>query len=83
MLSFSLVVGSGTPPLPYRQRFRGRVAPEVAHSLAGEGVGESQFRRGDIHVGTLDIYMYFVVVFFVPEFQTKPAESRLDLFCSV
>jgi hypothetical protein len=30
-----------------------------AHSLAREGVGESQFRRGDIHCGTL-IYMYFV-----------------------
>jgi hypothetical protein len=25
----------------------------VAHSLAGEGVGESQFRRGDIHCDTL------------------------------
>jgi hypothetical protein len=24
-----------------------------AHSLAGEGLGESQFRRGDIHCGTL------------------------------
>ena len=33
------------PPTP---RFR-----LVAHSLAGEGVGESQFRRGDIHCGTL------------------------------
>ncbi len=30
-----------------------------AHSLAREGVGESQFRRGDIHCGTLFIYMYF------------------------
>jgi hypothetical protein len=29
-----------------------------AHSLAGDGVGESQFRRGDIHCGTL--FMYFV-----------------------
>jgi hypothetical protein len=26
-----------------------------AHSLAREGVGESQFRRGDIHCGTLYI----------------------------
>ncbi len=32
-----------------------------AHSLAGEGVGESQFGRGDRHCGTLGIYgMYFV-----------------------
>jgi hypothetical protein len=31
-----------------------------AHSLAREGVGESHFRRGDIHCGTLYIYMYFV-----------------------
>jgi len=31
------------------------------HSLAREGVGESQFRRGDLHSGTLYIYMYFVL----------------------
>ncbi len=38
--------------------FRG----EGAHSRAREGVGESQFRRGDIHCGTLQIYgTYFVV----------------------
>ncbi len=29
--------------------------------LAREGLGESQFRRGDIHCGTIYIYMYFVV----------------------
>ncbi len=28
-----------------------------AHSLAREGVGESQFRRGDIHCGTLYKYV--------------------------
>ncbi len=28
-----------------------------AHSLAGEGVGESQFRRGDIHCGPLHMYV--------------------------
>ncbi len=27
-----------------------------AHSLAREGLGESQFRRGDIHCGTFYIY---------------------------
>jgi hypothetical protein len=37
-----------------------------AHSLAREGVGESQSRRGDIHRGTLYIiiYMYFVPIRF-------------------
>ncbi len=29
-----------------------------AHSLAREGVGESQFRRGDIHYGTLYIHVH-------------------------
>ncbi len=29
-----------------------------AHSLAREGLGESQFRRGDIHCGTLYIYVF-------------------------
>jgi hypothetical protein len=28
-----------------------------AHSPAGEGLGESQFRRGDIHCSTLYIYV--------------------------
>ncbi len=28
-----------------------------AHSLARKGVGESQFRRGDIHCGILYIYV--------------------------
>jgi hypothetical protein len=40
-----------------------------AHSLAREGVGESQFRRGDILCGTLYIYvlcdwMYVIGGFF-------------------
>ncbi len=38
-------------PLP---RFWGR---GTVHSLAREGLGESQFRRGDIHCGTLYIYV--------------------------
>ncbi len=34
---------------------------EEAHSLVGEGVGESQFQRGDIlYTVVLYIYMYFV-----------------------
>jgi hypothetical protein len=28
-----------------------------AHSLAREGLGESQFRRGDVHCGTLYIHI--------------------------
>jgi hypothetical protein len=32
-----------------------------AHSLAREGVGESQFRREDIHCGTLYIYVVYVL----------------------
>jgi hypothetical protein len=32
-----------------------------AHSLAGEELGESQFRRGDMHCGALcTVYKYFV-----------------------
>jgi hypothetical protein len=32
-----------------------------AHSLAGEGVWESEFKRGDIHCGTLGIYVQYVL----------------------
>ncbi len=59
VLSFSPVVGIGLPqPLTRR-----RVGPPPlvpgggGHSLAREGVGESQFRRRDIHCGTLYIYV--------------------------
>jgi hypothetical protein len=42
-------------PQPLTRR---RVCPPVlgggAHSLAREGLGESQFRRGDIHCGVLN-----------------------------
>ncbi len=34
-----------------------RLSGGGAHSLAGQGLGESQFRRGDIHCGTLYIYV--------------------------
>ncbi len=45
---------------------RRRVSPPLipcrgAHSLAGEGVGGSQFRRGDVRCGTLYVYMYSVL----------------------
>ncbi len=39
-----------------------------AHSLAREGMGESQFRRGDIHCGTLYIY---VLCGSIPQQRTK------------
>jgi hypothetical protein len=38
------------------------VLGEEAHSLAREGLGESKFRRGDIHCGTLYICMYVYVL---------------------
>jgi hypothetical protein len=53
-----------TPPLPHPQcpRF-GSGQGAHSHSLGGEGVGESQFRGGDLHCGTFYIlyrYMYFI-----------------------
>jgi hypothetical protein len=62
VLSFSPVVGIGTHPQasvppPHTLWTGGR-----AHSLAGEGLGESQIRRGDIHCGSLyTVYKFFVV----------------------
>jgi hypothetical protein len=56
--AFSPVVGIRTPPPPHPQA---SVLPHPlgrggrAHSLAGEGLGESQFRRWDIHCGALYI----------------------------
>jgi hypothetical protein len=65
VLSFSPVVEIGTPPAPYPHA---SVPPPPlgpgggAHSMTREGVGESQFRRGDIHFFVvLFICMYFVV----------------------
>ncbi len=61
---FSQVVGIGTPPTPHPQA---SVPPLPgsgggAHSLARDGLGESQFRRGDVHCGSLSLYIgtYFV-----------------------
>jgi hypothetical protein len=53
VLSLSPVVGVGTPPTPHPQASASPplVPGRGAHSLAREGVGESQFRRGDIHCG--------------------------------
>jgi hypothetical protein len=54
VLSFSPVVGIGLPqPLTRRQVCPPPVPGGGAHSLAREGVGESQFQRGVIHCGTL------------------------------
>ncbi len=60
MLSFFPVVGIGTPPTPHPQA---SVPPSPGSggrsTLAGERRvgGEFQFRRGDIHCGTLYIYV--------------------------
>ena len=63
VLSFFSIVRIGTLPTPHPQasvppppRFLGG----GEHSLAREGLGESQFRRGDIHCGTLYIYVLCV-----------------------
>jgi hypothetical protein len=63
VLSFSPVVGIRTPPTPHPQA--SGQAPLVlgggAHSLAREGVGESQLRRGDIRLqGDRRSYSYCV-----------------------
>ncbi len=49
-----LPAGECAPPPP--------VLGGGAHSLARERLGRSQFRRGDIHCGTLYIYAYFVFI---------------------
>ncbi len=53
VLSFSPVVRIGTPQPLTRRRVCPPPSPRFlgggAHSLAREGVGESQFRKGDIH----------------------------------
>jgi hypothetical protein len=41
-------IGSVPPPRP--------LVPGGTHSLAGEGVGESKFRRWEMHCGTFYIY---------------------------
>ncbi len=59
VLSFSPDGGIGTPPTPHPQATVPPPPPLVsgreAHSLAREGMGESQFRRWDIQCGTLYI----------------------------
>jgi hypothetical protein len=68
VLSYSPVVGIGTPPTPHPQASVLPPPPLVPGfasfgSLAREGVGESQFRRGDIHGGTLYIYVLCGIMF--------------------
>jgi hypothetical protein len=58
--AFSPVVGIGPPPTPRPQASVPPLPPVLgggAHSLAREGLGEPQFRRGDIHCDTLYIYV--------------------------
>jgi hypothetical protein len=56
--SVCLLVGIGNPPPPHSQASVPTLfgSGEGTHSLSGEGVGESQFRRGDRHC-TLDMYV--------------------------
>jgi hypothetical protein len=57
---------ASVPPLPHM------VLGGRAHSLAREGLGESQFQRGDIpYTVVLFIYTYFVSVSFPPSLKTK------------
>jgi hypothetical protein len=60
-----IVVRIGTPPTPHPQA---SVSPPLVEgggtdSLAGVGVTESQFLRGDRHCGTLGRYMGFSELF--------------------
>jgi hypothetical protein len=59
LLSLSPVVGIRIPltPLTRRRVCRPPVLGGGTHSLAREGLGESQFRRLDIYCGTLYIYV--------------------------
>ncbi len=59
---FFQVVGIGNPP-PLHPQASGPhpFGSGGAHSIEGEGVGESQFRRGDIHY-TVVFYIYTYVL---------------------
>ncbi len=69
MLNFFTVLGIGTPPPGPPPLPQASVSPlplvsggPEAQSLAGEGVGESQLRRGDIHCDTLYICTLYKLV---------------------
>jgi hypothetical protein len=48
-----------------------------AHSLAREGLGESEFRRGDIHCGTLYIYVICgLLLFYSFDARLRPPVSK-------
>jgi hypothetical protein len=69
--AFSPVVGIGTTPPPSPA---GECAPPPFGSGGGGQRGEAQFRRGDIHCGTL----YICVVVFL-QFINKDYKSYLML----
>jgi hypothetical protein len=53
-----------------------------AHSLAREGLGESQFRRGEIHHGTLCLsYKYFVRLTVVRMSVSQIKETQTNTIC--
>jgi hypothetical protein len=64
-----------------------------AHSLAREGVGESQFLRGDIHCGTLYMYVFcglpltlacmIYLIVFLPFYSTPITRSNSYFYATV
>jgi hypothetical protein len=48
-----------------------------AHSLAREGLGESQFQRGDIHCGTLYLYILCGVKGTVAKVRMKDTVAKI------
>jgi hypothetical protein len=61
------VVRIGTPPPPHTQAsvylpFGSWGGGGGGPPLCGKGSGGDQFGRGDIHSGTLFVYMYFVLI---------------------
>ncbi len=67
--------GGGGVPFPTRGHTYTVVLGGGEHSLAREGVGESQFRRGEIHCGTL--YLYVICGLTCP-FPSSSVCSRTD-----
>jgi hypothetical protein len=83
--AFSQVVGIRTPPTPHPQV---SVPPPLpvpwggAHSQAREGLGEPQFRRGDIHCGTFSIYVHVLCGVWFSFWKSQTFGKSLEAFGS-
>ncbi len=71
------------PPLPMAlvmelHPSNGELAVRWAHSPVGEGVGESQFRRADVHCGTLHIYIYIYILCAPPDSLLSPSAIKVN-----